>query len=608
MFFRNLIMVIMFALMMGCDQEGKQALEEHSASLPYVIDMVYNNPGEALTQSAYNNPSFLKDRGFNGMVGHWYVNCAIDYDGFEAGIIPKGSEESNWIEQKAEWIDERLAETESAGIEAYAFTDVFVAPRSLWEKYGDEMGSQETGHSSTLGGEGKKARRPNIQYPMIEKLIKAQISGIFDRFTDLDGLVIRFGETYLHDTPFHMGGKPVREGEEGIKDHVKLLNILREEICVKRNKKLFYRTWDFGWFHTQPDVYLAITNQVEPHENLIFSIKHTKGDFLRTFPFNPTLGIGKHDQIVEVQCQREYEGKGAHPNYIAGSVLNGFEEFEGQEGPQGLNDIKDNPQLKGVWTWSRGGGWKGPYIKNELWPDLNAYVLGRWANNMALEESELVIKYAMEVLGMDQEDAKRFQKIAELSPKGVLLGRSSKLTRINPWWIRDQFMGGVTTDEFNDFTEEAWGKTNEDFERILAEGIEEEIIEEKKQAVDIWKQIEVLAQEVKSGDEKAIEYLQVSSSYGRIKYSIIQVGWEIMLRGLKAEKTGNWTEPKIETLYEEYRSLWVAFKDLKNDHPESASLYLPYSFMLGTDSLHGEEGMEKAVNHYLGEFEEKSSK
>ena len=28
-------------------------------------------------------------------------------------------------------------------------------------------------------------------------------------------------------------------------------------------------------------------------------------------PFNPCIGIGKHQQVVEVQCQREYEGKGA---------------------------------------------------------------------------------------------------------------------------------------------------------------------------------------------------------------------------------------------------------------------------------------------------------
>ena len=28
----------------------------------------------------------------------------------------------------------------------------------------------------------------------------------------------------------------------------------------------------------------------------------------------------------------------------------------------GLKDIVHKPQLKGLWTWTRGGGWWGPYI------------------------------------------------------------------------------------------------------------------------------------------------------------------------------------------------------------------------------------------------------
>ena len=70
------------------------------------------------------------------------------------------------------------------------------------------------------------------------------------------------------------------------------------------------------------------------------------------FLFNPCIGIGKHQQVVEVQCQREYEGKGAHPNYIAKGVIDGFEEFKkpGIKKPYCLNQVKDNPLFKGVWT------------------------------------------------------------------------------------------------------------------------------------------------------------------------------------------------------------------------------------------------------------------
>lgn len=579
----------------SCIQNHTPAIENTKA-LPYIIDMVYNNPGEEATISKYNDPEFLKSRGYNGMVANWYVNCSITYDNFEKNTVSPGSDERKWIEKQAAMIDKKLEACDSIGMDVYAFTDVFVAPKSLWDKYGSEMGQQET-NLHGYGGDVKNVRKPNIQYPVIEKLIKAQIDGIFGRFPSLDGLVLRFGETYLHDTPFHMGGKPVREGDDGIKDHVKLINLLREEICVKRNKKLFYRTWDFGWFHTEPQVYLAITDQIEPHENLIFSIKHTKGDFLRTFPFNPTLGIGKHQQIVEVQCQREYEGKGAHPNYIAEAVLNGFEENEGMEGPKCLNDLKSNPHFKGVWTWSRGGGWKGPYITNELWCDLNAFILSQWAQNTNLDEKEIFGKFST-LLGLSEKDATAFREVAMLSNRGVLLGRSSKITRINPWWIRDEFMGGLTAPDFNRQTDEAWGKTNKEFNEIVAKGLVDTILQEKKHAVDMWMEIERLAGTVTSGDEKLRDYLRVSASYGRIKYEIIQQAWIVMLKGLEGDKAGSYNKEVIQTAFLNYKALWKEFAELKANNEQCATLYQPFGFSNKFKDLHSDEGMDKAVRKY----------
>lgn len=64
-------------------------------------------------------------------------------------------------------------------------------------------------------------------------------------------------------------------------------------------------------------------DRVEPHPNLLVAVKHTQLDYWRTVPFNPTIGIGHHRQIIEVQCQREYEGKGAYPNYVGQGVING---------------------------------------------------------------------------------------------------------------------------------------------------------------------------------------------------------------------------------------------------------------------------------------------
>ena len=40
-----------------------------------------------------------------------------------------------------------------------------------------------------------------------------------------------------------------------------------------------------------------VTNQVKPHPNLIFSIKHVALDFWRYVKFNPCLAQGQHRQV-----------------------------------------------------------------------------------------------------------------------------------------------------------------------------------------------------------------------------------------------------------------------------------------------------------------------
>lgn len=595
--------VILLGVIGSCKQNNNLNKMNGNNSVKYILDMVHNNPGEGETHSIYNNPEFVKNRGYNGMVTQWYVNCAITYDNFEQNIVPKKSEEREWIERRAAMIDQKLQACTNSGMNVYAFADVFVAPKSIWNKYGDDMGLSETNFHN-YGGKVENVRKPNIQFPIIQQLMKSQVQGIFERFPSLDGLVIRFGETYLHDTPYHMGGKLVRQGNEGIEDHVKLLNLLREEVCVKLNKKLFYRTWDFGWLHTDPSVYIAVTSQIEPHPNLVFSIKHTEGDFHRNFPFNPTLGIGEHRQIVEVQCQREYEGKGAHPNYVANAVINGFEEYEGMKGLTCLNDFKSSPNFAGIWTWSRGGGWKGPYISNELWCDLNAFVLSQWAKDTTALENEIFNRYCETHLKLSEKDTEAFRKIALLSNRGVLYGRSSRITKINPLWIRDQFMGGITDPEFNNHTAEAWGKLNEDFEYIVENDLVFDVLAEKAQAVSFWKEIEILANSITSGDEKIQDYVRVSSAYGRIKYEIIQQGWIVMLKGMEGEKNGRFDTIRILDAKSKYDQLWKDFKELKERNQQCATLYLPYSFDLNNEDFHGDEGMDKAVNKYASLLED----
>lgn len=354
-------------LLAGCQ------VKEETRRYPILLNMVHYNPGEPKFETQYTEPAFLKEKGYTGQVLKIEIQCALTCDRWQNNIIREKSDERLWIERHAAEMEVLISNAEKAGMPLYPFTDVLVIPQSIMDKYGDEM---------NIGG------RLSIRKERIQKILRARIDEIFWRFPKIGGLTIRFGETYLHDTPFHIGESPVITPE----DHTLMINILREEICVKRNKKLFYRTWDFGYFHTQPDFYLEATNAVEPHPNLFFSIKHVNFDFNRGYPFNKTIGLGKHQQILELSTnQAGCYGKNSHPYYIGKGIIENWSEMTEKKG---IRDLFDDPKIKGFWIWTWGDGWVGPYFGNELWVDLNEYVLRSFVIKPNQSEEEIFSNYA----------------------------------------------------------------------------------------------------------------------------------------------------------------------------------------------------------------------
>lgn len=557
-------------------KETRHLFLPNRQSLPYILDMVHNNPGEKPYITKYNTPSFLKSQGFNGAVTHWHINCAINYDNYKKGII-KNKEEKEWIERKAKDIEQRIKEFHEEGIAVYPFTDFIVFPQSVWEKYGKQITGE--GKVTGTGGSDERARKPNLQNKRTQELLIAQIDGIFNRFPTLDGLTLRFGETYLHDTPFHLGGSPIRNGEAGIKDHILLLNILREEICVKRNKKLFYRTWDFGFnFHTNPQYYLAVTNEIEPHPNLIFSIKYQQDDYHRMTPFNPTLGIGKHQQIVESQSRMEAYGKGAHPYYTAQGVIEGWPEtkyeilfgehrFTGKKNStnahRGIKDILSTQKLQGVMTWSNGGGWQGPYITHEIWTDLNTYVVSHWAQNPQKTEEELFYEFT-DSIGLDDWNADLFREIAIRSIEGVRKGHCNSYTRNDVWWTRDEFFSAAANKKI--------------IRDIISNQLQEKVLAEKSEASAIWQQMEALSQQMTCKDKDLQEAIQVSCTYGRIKYQLIEQMWKLMITEGLYQQNMSISYESIKETIDRYDELWKEWHLLKESSPWCATLYTDMAF------------------------------
>lgn len=567
--------------------------------MKYILDMVHHNPGELRFQSAFNDPAHLEQYGYNGQVFK-HINCVATFAATGVDVFPKGTPERAWLEEFTPHIEREIAAAKAKGLKVFYHVDLFVLPKRLVEHFRNEICDPKTG-------------RISLDRPRTLELHRILFQELFGRFPQVDGFIIRVGETYLYDTPHHVGNGPIpplgpdwtpdyayQKLLEGISAepnwsdtqtnaYVKLLNFLREEICVRHNKTLIFRTWDIfpDKLHARLDHYLEVTHQIEPHDKLIFSIKHTALDFWRRVKVNECLGRGKHPQIVEVQSQREYEGKGAYPNYVMDGVINGFEENANKIG---LKDLVGNPLIQGVFGWSRGGGWYGPYLKCELWPDLNAYVLGRFAQDPTRSEEEVFIGYARERLKLNGEDSQRFRQLCLLSAKAILKGRHCKAfdSELNEsllptaCWMRDDRLGGREQLKLV-------------FEFLHAHNLLAEALMEKAEAVGLWEEIVILAEEINWPKGDFGEFTKVSSKYGHLLFSIIREGWRMLAAGYVGDCTGHYNHREIMDAARSYADFWRKYHALSSN-PFCASLYHGRYF-----SLPGNPpamGLDEAVTHY----------
>lgn len=513
------------------------------------MDMVHSNPGDPLTMSQFNDPRRLADYGYTAQVVNDFMppSTGLRYESVAPDIIPSDSPEHAWITATARRIDARTREIHAAGLKALYFTDFIVLPGKLLDRYRNQV-TDTDGHIS-------------IHRTATRELVRVMIAEMVERFPFLDGLVVRTGETYLHSTPHHQGNNPITRGAES---HRALLGLLREELCVKHGKTLVYRTWGFDGFERDPAYYLDVTDAVEPHPNLLLSVKHTATDYWRTVEFNPTLATGRHQQVVEIQCQREYEAKGATPNYVMDGVLNGFEEFGHAPEPRGLNDIRHHPLLQGVFTWSRGGGWEGPDIPNELWCDLNAYVASQWATDVDVPEQTLFDRYAARI-GITGQDRPCFRELALLSATGTLHGRYSTVMPVNLTWTRDEYLGGCDLE-----LADAFAQAHE-------KGLMADLIAEKAGAAATWQRISDLACELTGLEPSLAEFIRTSSEYGRLLYTAIHHAWAVMLLGTAGDRGGQYDQARIAEHLGAFDRTWSRYEQLRT-RPGCAGLYRPHSF------------------------------
>lgn len=567
--------------------------------MQFILDMVHHNPGEPPFKSEFLNPAFLKTCGYNGQVFK-HINCVATYESLGVDVFPEGSPDRAWLEGFLPSIEREIAAAKAQGLSVFYHLDLFVLPRRLVEHYKDRICDPQTG-------------RIMLDAPMTLEIHRALFDELTRRFPQVDGYIIRVGETYLFDTPYHQGNGPIprigpawtptylydqvtgkapreeRWSQAQEDAYVWLIDFLREELCVKRSKYVMFRTWDIfpDKLHARLDHYLQVTDRIEPHSRLLFSIKHTALDFWRRVKVNECLTRGKHPQIIEVQCQREYEGKGAYPNYVMDGVINGFEE---NRMPVGLKELLGHPQIRGVYSWSRGGGWYGPYIKDEFWPELNAFVLARFACNPSAGEAEIFDRFARERIGLSHADMELFRELCLLSARAILKGRhceafdrvleESVLPTAN--WMRDDRLGG-------------FGQLAEVLDYLHEHNLLKQALSEKQEAVRLWEQVAALARSIRWPSGPRWECVKTSAEYGRLLFGIIHQGWRIMAAGLAGDRSGRYDTAELSDAIARYDLLWRDYRTLGKS-PYAASPYKGEYFSLpGSPPV---EGLDETVNRY----------
>ncbi|HKL21335.1 MAG TPA: hypothetical protein VJ904_05980, partial [Tichowtungia sp.] len=198
----------------------------------------------------------------------------------------------------------------------------------------------------------------------------------------------------------------------------------------------------------------------------------------------------------------------------------------------------------GIWTWTRGGGWNGPYIQNEMWCDLNAWVMAQWALDTTQSEEAIFNRYAIERLGLEGENIELFRRLSLLSADAVVRGRNSVQRDMNPWWTRDQGIGwpDVTGDR-------QWN------------------LKQKDESIAMWKEIVELAESISWPDEKTRAHVIGSATYGLRLYEIYR-----SLVYLEDAEFRNDKEAMAKWI-DAYDSAWALYKRLPEQYSELASLY-----------------------------------
>ncbi|MEM8739327.1 MAG: hypothetical protein AAGG38_12765 [Planctomycetota bacterium] len=405
------------------------------------------NPGEPGVDSRYHSPAELKALGYTGRV-------LFETTGLSGVPDPEAitdTELRRWAQQTQDSVTRAVEACEQVGLEAYLFYDVLVLARDVVERNKPGLTCKN---------------RPDVLCPAsdgVYKQVFASLDAMIRRWPGIAGIMLRFGDTEAQRLPHLLGNDLYtphcpRCSQFGRADRVvQVLEQAHRLVVEKHQKRLIARAWNVRPYgmHDTADLAERIAQRLPgspDDDRLVLSFKFTETDFWRYQPWNrASLRCGGRPVMYELQCQREFEGKGGVPNWQVPLWRDGAPESGDAAGGgvNGLAAAAERVNLVGLLSWVRGGGWGGPFLRDETWIDANAYAVPRLADDLSADPSQIARDWVDQRLGLsDPAAAEVVVRILKHSPEMVrqafYIGPFAT-QKANPWhpaadWIQDDVL------------------------------------------------------------------------------------------------------------------------------------------------------------------------
>lgn len=431
----------------------------------FTLATILDNPGEPAAETQYRDPQLLRELGYNGLV----IYSTTGISGLLAPDTISSQDIRRWVTDQFDTVEKSVREARAAGLGVWLTYD---APSLAKELIGSAMTC---------------IKNPDTLCPASDELLDMSaecLDALISRMGPIDGIVLRLGDNDAHRIPYLIGNDIYsphcsRCSNLGRADRlVKYIRFFYEKVVEQMGLRLIIRGWNLRprGLHDDADLCQRVMEQLPVDDRLIMSFKFTQTDFWRYQRWNPSsLVCGERPIIYELECQREFEGKGAFPNYQASLWRDGPPEIEPRFG---LAEASKQVNLAGLWAWVRGGGWGGPFVKDETWIDANVVAVPQLAANPQADPEALARAWINDRLQIhDSAGTEAVLKALTHSAQSVLetfyVGPYAR-SKVDAWYPAGHFIQDDNLD-----AEAAWALLQR-----LPDSVLDEVLHEKQQAVE----------------------------------------------------------------------------------------------------------------------------